>query len=186
MRLLIIQTNPKIGDLKKNSKYILQEINKINSRDNLTLAITPELSLWGYPPRDLLYSNSIFDLQNQILDDLAKNIDDNFILLIGIVEKDINNNLFNACALIQNNKWEVIYRKQLLPRYDVFEEDRYFIPGSEKGVIDLFINKKTYRIGLTICEDIWYEQFNNYYSKDPIKSYETDNLDLLFIGKVPK
>ena len=179
MRLLIIQSNPKIGDLKNNSKYILQEINKINSRDNLTLAITPELSLWGYPPRDLLYSDSIFDFQNHILDNLAKNIGNNLILLIGMVEKDINNNLFNACALIRNNEWEVIYRKQLLPRYDVFEEDRYFIPGSKKAVIELFHNKKTYRIGLTICEDIWYKQFNNYYSKDPIKSYETENLDLL-------
>ena len=179
MKLLIIQTNPKIGDLKNNSKYILKEINKFKSRDELTLVITPELSLWGYPPRDLLFSNSIFDIQNEILDEFAKKLDKNFALLIGIVEKDIKNNLFNACALIRNNSWKVIYRKQLLPRYDVFEEDRYFMAGTKKSVINFFFNKKNYKVGLTICEDIWFKEFNKYYSKDPITSYETENLDLL-------
>ncbi len=179
MKFFIIQTNPKVGDLENNSLRISNEIHKLKSNGESILAITPELSLWGYPPRDLLFSNSIFELQNEILDNLAKNLDDNIFLLIGMVEKDSNNNLFNACTLLKNKSWKVVYRKQLLPSYDVFEEDRYFSPGLKKSVLELVYKKQTYKIGITICEDIWFEELNKKYLKDPVQSHEKDNLDYL-------
>ncbi len=142
MKVALAQINPLVGDLKGNAETILS-ICKIATEKGVNLLLTPELSLWGYPPRDLLLNSHLLKKQEEILDELSKKIyfeSPNLKALIGIAEPAndlLLPNLFNAIVLIEESKWKVIYRKQLLPTYDVFDEKRYFRPSNTLGTLNL-------------------------------------------------
>ncbi len=187
MRIALGQINPIIGDLKGNCDLILDACLKA-AKENANLLVTPELSLWGYPPKDLLLNPVLINEQWAILDTIVASIASktpDLSLIVGIAETIEDAKfppLFNSIVLINQKGWEVIARKQLLPTYDVFDEKRYFRSTNKSNHITIQEGKKSWNIGLTICEDLWVEeeiQDKRVEGTDPITQLETVNVDFL-------
>ncbi len=191
MKYALAQTNPIIGDLTNNLTKILNKIELAN-KENVDVVIFPELALCGYPPKDLLLKKQFIEDNKNYLNLLASKVNSKIIVILGIIEENLGEGkpLFNSCAVIKENK--VIYTRQktLLPTYDVFDEDRYFESG--KSIKPIKLSGKN--IGLSICEDIWHDDFSwarPRYTTDPISELCKTNLDLIincsaspyFIGK---
>ena len=130
MKIYLAQFNPIVGDLEGNAQKIL-EISNDAFKSSADLVLTPELSLWGYPPKDLLLNKSLINKQDKILDKLSIDIAKKFgslSIVVGIAETIDDNffpNLYNSIALIEEGKWSVIARKNILPNYEVFDEKRW-------------------------------------------------------------
>ena len=187
MKIALAQLNPLVGDLRGNAKKII-DASKEAAKLDVTLIITPELSLWGYPPRDLLLDQNRYITQDKVLNELSYTLGKetpNLFLLIGIAEPATDNQLpklFNSIALVSDGKWEVVARKQLLPTYDVFDERRYFRSANTTNFINLKTTNKNWKIGLTICEDLWVEerlQGQRIQGPNPINQLLDDKVDLL-------
>ena len=160
MKFLLAQINPVVGDLEGNAKKILYIASKASSI-SADFVLTPELSLWGYPANDLLLKKNLIKNQYQILDQLALDINKkygNLSITVGIAEI-INDsffpNLYNSIALLERGEWKIIARKIILPTYEVFDEKRYFRSEEKVSVLTKQIKNKTWRLGFTICEDLW-------------------------------
>lgn len=185
----IAQLNPTIGDIAGNSDRILAAVAHFAAQ-GVQLVITPELSLCGYPPRDLLMSYQFVRDMQQAIADLATKLPPQIAVLVGTV---CNNNqatqsggkpLFNSAVLLLGGKVQQTFYKRLLPTYDVFDEDRYFEAGQGSQVFNLHLADGSYlRIGVTICEDIWNDEDfwgRRNYAHDPVAELvENHNLDLL-------
>ncbi|WP_269606831.1 NAD+ synthase [Prochlorococcus marinus] len=187
MKLALSQLNPVIGDLDGNAEKIFNVCKEIKNK-NVALLITPELSLIGYPPKDLLFNPRLFEEQKDVLNKLSKRLSklsQKFSVLIGIAEAtpDIEiPKLYNSVVILEKGSWRIVARKQLLPTYDVFDEKRYFRSAENTSVLNFNYQDKLWKIGITICEDIWVEQNlqnEKVLGKDPIKSLEKEKLDLL-------
>ena len=186
MLIALAQLNPVVGDLAGNTARLLQAAIHANSNEPLLL-VTPELSLWGYPPRDLLLRPSLISLQRRLLDQLALDLQQQapqVALLVGIAEPTGSStlpNLHNAVALVAADGWRVVYRKQLLPSYDVFDERRYFVAGTATAVLR-WPPAGGLRLGLTICEDLWVDAElagQRLAGPDPIAALQSQGVDLL-------
>jgi len=177
------QLNFIVGDLKGNADKIISYVQKIEeyihkykSFDQSHCIVFSELALAGYPPLDLLDFFSFFhDHEIELSRVLSEVKTFPGIIIIGAIEenKGKGKNLFNTALVIESGKIVYRYRKQLLPTYDVFDEARYFEPGNETGIFNFNGN----RIGLLICEDIWFE--NKSYSKKPVEDLFKANADLI-------
>ncbi len=187
MNLVLAQLNPIIGDLDGNAEKIFEVCKSIKNKD-VALVITPELSLIGYPPKDLLFNPRLFEEEKDVLNKLCKKLDTlskNLSVLIGIAEstQDLQiPKLYNSVVILRKGDWNVVARKQLLPTYDVFDEKRYFRSAESSSILNFNFQKQVYKIGITICEDIWVEeklQNEKILGKDPIQSLEKEKLDLL-------
>ncbi len=187
MKLALAQLNPVIGDLEGNAEKIFEACNEIKNMD-VNLVITPELSLIGYPPKDLLFNPRLFEEEKDVLNKLSKrlsNLNKNLSVLIGIAEPTSGieiPKLYNSVVILEKGGWRTIARKQLLPTYDVFDEKRYFRSAENSSVLNFNCQEKLWKIGITICEDIWVEQNlqnEKILGKDPIKSLEKEKLDFL-------
>lgn len=145
MRVALAQINPVVGDLLGNAERILQAVDIVigNDAQPPALMVTPELSLWGYPPRDLLFSSTHLQQQTEALEALCRGLASRgsaMALLVGLAdaaEDSLHPSLFNALALVEAGGWRVAARKQLLPSYDVFDETRYFRPSQGGAHITL-------------------------------------------------
>ena len=146
MRVALAQLNPLVGDLQGNAQGLLEAACTAAAQPPADptgplLLVTPELSLWGYPPRDLLLRPSLLVQQTALLDQLAAQLQQQapqVALLVGIAAPTGSEDLptlHNAIALLEAGQWRVIYRKQLLPSYDVFDERRYFAAGTDAAVL---------------------------------------------------
>lgn len=184
MRLALAQLNPLVGDLEGNGRRILAAAERARS-GGADLVLTPELSLWGYPPRDLLLRPALIQRQERVLASLAAACPGGLALLVGVAEPAAGRRqpgLYNALALVQRGGWRHVCRKRLLPSYDVFDERRYFLPGDAPAVLELQAGGRPWRLGLTICEDLWVEE--NLRSRwpdavDPIADLVPGRIDLL-------
>ncbi len=187
MKLALAQLNPVVGDLGGNAEKIFEVCKEVNKKD-VDLVITPELSLIGYPPKDLLFNPRLYEEEKNALNKLSErvsNLSQNISVLIGIAEPtpDIEiPKLYNSVVILEKGTWRIVARKQLLPSYDVFDEKRYFRSAENSSILNLNLQKKLWKIGITICEDIWVEQNlqnKKILGKDPIRFLEKENLDLL-------
>tara|TARA_Y100001968_G_scaffold239898_1_gene223416 strand:+ start:7961 stop:9655 length:1695 start_codon:yes stop_codon:yes gene_type:complete len=187
MKIALSQFNPLVGDFIGNARKITINCREA-SRRGAKLMLTPELSLWGYPPRDLLLNPSLLEKQDQILKELAKELafqTPELTLLIGIAEQASDSRfpmLFNSIALIEKGSWQVIARKQLLPTYDVFDEKRYFRPAKSTSILNFNCDGNISKIGITICEDLWVEediQDQRIEGADPVNQLLSKQVDLL-------
>lgn len=183
MKITIAQINPTIGDLPGNSQKILEAANKA-AIEKTNLLLTPELSLCGYPPRDLLLKPDFVEAMNIVLQQLAIDLPPDLGVLVGTVEKNSKahisggKSLYNSVALLYEGKVKQVFHKRLLPTYDVFDENRYFESGLETNYFTL----DSVKIGVTICEDLWNdEEFfgKRSYSINPIA--ELSKLDVNLI-----
>ncbi len=187
MKFFLAQINPIVGDLEGNAKKILNVAAQAYS-NSADLILTPELSLWGYPAKDLLLKRNLVENQYQILDQLACDIEkkyDDLSIAIGIAEiiKDsFFPNLYNSIALIEGGKWKIIARKIILPTYEVFDEKRYFRSEQKVSVLTKKIKNKTWKLGITICEDLWVNkdiEGRGIHKKNPISELKSKNINIL-------
>lgn len=150
MQIAIAQLDQVIGDLPGNARRIL-DASAAGVRAGAGLVVTPELSLCGYPPEDLLLRPAFIDACAGELAALAAAVHGT-TLLVGFPERHEGGHA-NALAVIRDGRVIDVYRKQCLPNYTVFDEDRYFEPGTSPCVI----NVGGVNVGLIICEDIWFD-----------------------------
>jgi len=183
MKLAIAQLNPTIGDLTGNAQQILDSAKQAADR-GARLLLTPELSLCGYPPRDLLLNPSFVESMATTLQQLALQLPPSIAVLVGMVEPNPNVSVaggkpvFNSIALLCSGKIQHIFHKRLLPTYDVFDENRYFEPGLQSNSFTL----DNLTIGVTICEDLWNdEEFwgKRNYAVNPIADLAQQGVDLI-------
>ncbi|WP_414549428.1 NAD+ synthase [Anabaena sp. CCY 0017] len=159
MKIAIAQLNPIIGDLPGNAQKILSAAQEAAAK-GARLLLTPELSLCGYPPRDLLLNPSFVAAMGMTLKQLAADLPPDLAVLVGTVCPNLKahttggKSLFNSIALLADGKVKQIFHKRLLPTYDVFDENRYFEPGLEASYFTL----DNLDIGVTICEDLWNDE----------------------------
>jgi len=183
MKIAIAQINAIIGDLPGNAQKIL-EMSQQAVLTGVRLLLTPELSICGYPPRDLLLNPTFVEAMDKTLQKLAEDLPANLAVLVGTVV--INSqahitggkNLFNSIALLENGNIQQIFHKRLLPTYDVFDEKRYFEPGLKPNYFIL----DDLKIGVTICEDSWNdEEFwgKRSYAVNPIADLANLDVDLI-------
>ena len=183
MKIAIAQLNPTIGDLTHNAQQIVIAAQQA-ARQNARLLLTPELSLCGYPPRDLLLYPHFVDSMQQQLKAIATSIPQNITVLVGTVTGNPQAHsqgqkpLHNSIALLEAGEIKHIFHKRLLPTYDVFDEDRYFQPGDRVNSFNLDFATQSLKIGVTICEDLWNDEV--FWGK---RSYEINPIaDLAKLG----
>lgn len=179
MKVGIAQINGVIGDFPGNAKRLLQAYRECLEQ-GADLVVTPELSLAGYPPRDLVFKSQFVPKCLQALDYLAGEIKE-VPLLVGYVDHHERHRpgkpFRNAAAFLHRGTIAAKVWKTLLPTYDVFDERRYFEPGESCEPI-LW---NGLRLGVTICEDIWPEEYleRPLYDRDPVRELSEKGIDLL-------
>jgi len=183
MKIAIAQINPTIGDLTGNVHQILTAAEQA-ANQGVRLLLTPELSLCGYPPRDLLLDPSFVEAMATALQQLAQDLPLQLAMLVGCIERNEESlafggkSLFNSIAWLEQGKIQQIFHKRLLPTYDVFDEHRYFEPGLQVNSFTL----DNIHIGVTICEDLWNdEEFwgKRSYAVNPIADLAQLGVDLI-------
>ena len=147
MRIALAQIDTVVGDLDGNRERMLERLAEAKDA-NADLVLFPELAVTGYPPEDLLLRPSFLHAARASLDAIAAKVK-GIAALVGFPHLD--RDLFNACAVCANGEVKAVYRKRFLPNYGVFDEDRYFQPGTDL----LLLRSGETLIGPTICEDIW-------------------------------
>lgn len=154
MKLCLAATNPTVGHLERNGELLVERMASAH-RLGADLVAFPELAICGYPPRDLLLEQGFVERCEQAADQVAGRAPVGLTVVIGCPARtggapdawQYTNSLF----VYRDGRRVARYDKRLLPTYDVFDEDRYFVPGSEPVIVDCAGT----RVGLAICEDLW-------------------------------
>lgn len=170
MKIALAQTNMTVGALEDNGRKILEFIERAKEQ-KANLVAFPEMAITGYPPKDLLEKSGFVERNIQTLHDVASRVH-GITAIIGFV--DVNPEpqgkpFFNAAAVVRSGKVISVYHKSLLPTYDVFDEGRYFESAKSQEPIVM----DEYRLGLTICEDVWNDRDyapRMLYHLDPVQS----------------
>jgi NAD+ synthase (glutamine-hydrolysing) len=169
IRLALAQIDPTVGDIEGNVRLISESIQR--ARDGgAQLVILPELCLSGYPPEDLLLRRDFLEAVRQGLATIAAEVE-GLVALVGFPERvdrpadELEHfdplidppppPAYNSLAVLAGGEVRAVYRKCDLPNYGVFDERRYFQPGSEPALIMV----DGALVGLTVCEDIWHPGF---------------------------
>jgi NAD+ synthase (glutamine-hydrolysing) len=179
MKIGIAQINGVVGDFPGNAKRLLQAYRECLEA-GADLVISPEMSLVGYPPRDLVFKSQFVPKCLQALDYLASEIRE-VPFLVGYVDHHPSDRpgkpFRNAAAFLQSGEIKHRIWKTLLPTYDVFDEYRYFEPSESCDPI-LW---KGLKLGVTICEDIWAEDYLDraLYHRNPARELKQKGMDLL-------
>src|ERR1043166_3800013 len=126
-RVALAQINTTVGDLRGNVERIIEWYRRAVEQ-RATVVLFPELSVAGYPPRDLLHKSRFIDDQLHFLEKLAAEIGDT-TAIVGFVDRNTakpGKDFFNAAAVLRRGKIVTKVYKSLVPNYDVFDEARYF------------------------------------------------------------
>ncbi len=148
MRIALAQFNASVGDIKGNTGKI-QKLSTKACDLGADIVVFPEMSVCGYPPEDLLLKKHFLEDNRLAVEHLAKNCPE-IIIVVGFAEVN-EKGFFNSLAVLQDGRITKIYRKSILPNYGVFDERRYFKPGTE--AVRIIISGMA--VAFTICEDIW-------------------------------
>ena len=171
MRIGVAQLNSTVGDFQGNLDLALDAYEQLVGR-GAELVVYPELFLSGYPPRDLLLKDSFIEGSRTSLREFSEKTGPT-PALIGFPEEIRDSvKVYNSAAWCQNSEIHQVFRKKLLPTYDVFDESRYFETGNSSMIREY----KGMRFGVTICEDIW-NLTDQRYSIEPLDELETEALD---------
>ncbi|RUO63222.1 NAD+ synthase/NAD+ synthase (glutamine-hydrolysing) [Pseudidiomarina planktonica] len=159
-RVCLAQLDFTVGAIQKNVDRMLATM---AAHQNHDLIVFPELAVTGYPPEDLLFREDFEQAVDSALEQLAQAAEHSAIV-VGHPHR-VGDQIFNVVSVYFQGDCLVRYAKQRLPNYGVFDEQRYFIPANEAGVLEF----RGQRIGLLICEDLWHP--------DPIKQLENRDID---------
>ncbi|HEX6666589.1 MAG TPA: NAD+ synthase [Solirubrobacterales bacterium] len=155
MRIALAQIDPTVGDIDGNAAKIAEWIGRARS-EGAELAIFPELCVPGYPAEDLYLKRHFVEANRRAVEELAAGVE-GLTVLVGFAEPVAGGgdfrHAYNSLAVLADGAVRGVYRKNLLPNYAVFDEQRYFVPGTEPMTIELGGT----RVGLTVCEDCWVE-----------------------------
>ena len=179
MKIALVQINPVIGDFEQQCHSMISYAAAAKDK-GCDLVIFPELSVCGYPPRDLL-EQRVFIEANQSAMEFLVNAIRGIGVVVGFVAPNpdgLGKALFNAAVLFEDGRVLYQINKQLLPTYDVFDEHRHF----ESGQPSLPFTYKGLRLGLTICEDVWNDKDvfdHRLYAFDPVDRLAHAGMDLL-------
>jgi NAD+ synthase (glutamine-hydrolysing) len=186
LRIGLAQINTVTGDIGSNVKKVLLTLDHAKSRD-VDLVIFPEMTLTGYPPRDLLDMPAFVDESLKALVNIAAQCRQ-IAAIVGHVERNGQTEgkpLFNAASLLARGTAKTICRKSLLPTYDVFDEARWFQPGT----VHTPHRHSGWLLGTSICEDIWNDALHHgrrLYDIDPIERLVAAGAEALInIGASP-
>src|SRR5579863_8271074 len=152
MKIALAQTNTTVGDLCGNTQKILAFSRKAAAA-GADVAVFPELTITGYPPRDLLEKESFLAGVEKHLDELARATEElKLSIICGTVTRtgsSSGNPIYNSAAVIAGGRVQFRQNKMLLPSYDVFDEKRYFEPAARQSPVSLGDSP----VALTVCED---------------------------------
>ncbi|GBD89003.1 glutamine-dependent NAD(+) synthetase [bacterium BMS3Abin03] len=169
MKIALCQLNTIIGNLDYNKNKILKGY-KRGIEAGADLVICPELSLVGYPPRDLVEKSEFRKAVIEKMEELASATNEVGLLFGSITEDDdlIGTNIHNSAILCFDGKIQFIQNKSLIPNYDVFDEMRYFEAAKDVDVFEF----RGEKLGISICEDVWNDEdywYRRRYSENPVK-----------------
>jgi NAD+ synthase (glutamine-hydrolysing) len=168
MKIGFAQINPTVGDLRGNCELIVSAYERLAAA-GAELVLTPELAITGYPPQDLVFKSRFVPENLALLEKLHAGVGET-ALLVGFVDRNEGRGkpFHNAAALLERGKPIRKTYKSLLPTYDVFDEDRYFEPG--RCVVPFDVRGR--KIGVTICEDIWTDDYlpRPLYDIEPVRN----------------
>ena len=153
MRVALAQIDPTVGDIDANAAKVAAWIGRAEA-EGADLAIFPELCLPGYPAEDLYLKRHFVAANRVAVEELAQGVGET-VVLVGFAEPvsggGDHRHAHNSLAVLYGGELRAVYRKNRLPNYAVFDEQRYFVPGSEPATVGVAGTK----VGLTICEDLW-------------------------------
>jgi NAD+ synthetase len=179
MKIALAQINTTVGDFDGNVEKACRMIDQA-CHQGADLILFPELTITGYPPRDLLDKRAFVDKNLKALRVLLP-VSERIGILVGHIARNESAGakpLFNAVSFIDGGEIKYTYKKRLLPSYDVFDEGRYFAGGKEAGVFTF----KGVRFGVTICEDIWNDKAyweEPTYHNDPVMDLVRQDVQIL-------
>ena len=183
MRIGLAQINPLVGDLSGNAAKVRQVLARA-SGEGADLLVFPELTICGYPPKDLVLKHGFVAEGLERVRELAADCR-NVAALIGLPapnESPEGRTLLNAVALCRAGRVERWFHKKLLPTYDVFDERRYFEPGRTPMTFELSAGGRNWRVGVTICEDLLGDEMamgRRLYADSPIEDLAGQRCDLV-------
>ena len=169
MKIALGQINPTVGDFSRNAaKHI--EFSRRAQAGGADLILFPELSVCGYPPRDLVERSSFLARNHEVVEQIAASTRGISVIcgLVTPAESETGKSVMNSAALLQEGKIVFVQSKMLLPTYDVFDEMRNFAPAKSQKVFSLCGSQ----VALTICEDAWNDKLfwpKRLYTVDPIE-----------------
>ncbi len=149
VKIALAQVDLVVGDVAGNTAKIIDYAQRARDAEGADIVIFPELAICGYPPEDLLFHAGLRTLVESAVQEIADSVS-GIAVLIGFPEYE-GDDIYNACAVLQDGAVVAHYRKHLLPNYSVFDEMRYFTAGGDATVFTL----NGIRLGLNICEDVW-------------------------------
>jgi NAD+ synthase (glutamine-hydrolysing) len=155
LRIALAQIDPTVGDLDGNAARIAEWIGRA-AAERADLVIFPELCLPGYPAEDLYLKRHFVEANRAAIEELARGVGE-IVALVGFAEPVAgggdHRHAHNSLAVLRGGEVRTVYRKNRLPNYAVFDEQRYFVPGHDPATIEVAGT----RVGLTVCEDVWEE-----------------------------
>jgi NAD+ synthase (glutamine-hydrolysing) len=182
MRIALAQINPTVGDLRLSVRKHLDFIQRAKD-ERAQLVVFPELSVTGYPPKDLLLKRQFIDDQLRAVNLIASRVS-GIDAIVGYAERNtqpVGRPLHNAVAVLREGKIASNHFKTLLPTYDVFDESRYFEPGPRDETENL-VRIGEVVVGQSICEDLWNDEqliARRLYHQNPISDLIAAGAELL-------
>ena len=149
----IIQENPIVGDIKGNLELAINAIEGLfSAHGKHDIYLFTEMFITGYPPEDLILRDDLLNSAYDAIKELSLLKPESYIV-IGYPKKE-GDSVYNCAGVLHDNSIILEYRKQELPNYEVFDEKRYFVPGTDSGIFEVNQTK----VALTVCEDIWHNK----------------------------
>src|ERR1700676_5150445 len=149
LRCVMAQLNLVVGDVDGNTSRIVAAANEARDRYRADIVMLPELSVSGYPPEDLLFHSGMRLQVARSLERLTQEV--RGITLIAGYPEYAGTKIFNSAIVIRDGTVLANHRKACLPNYRVFDEKRYFTPGTEPTLVEL----NGVKAGVLVCEDVW-------------------------------